>query len=260
MVRVGAGRERELMYIKKIPLLIVASSVGLMGAGCSSITLIRIKELKQVEHRVDSLNNELSTAQRELLKEQKNQNELLRLVRADQQVRFDEMGQKISSLEGGLTESKYKLSQIDKKTQEIQERWEAKAQADSTVKSKKNMEMDKLFQIAYGDETAGRFDLAANGFADFCKQFPEAPLADDAAYWYAECWYGKKDMEKAELAFSDYLRKYREGKKVCAALYKLGFVFENKRQLEKRKMAWQKLIATCPASEEAQGAKERLGK
>ena len=103
MVRVGAGRERELMYIKKIPLLIVASSVGLMGAGCSSITLIRIKELKQVEHRVDSLNNELSTAQRELLKEQKNQNELLRLVRADQQVRFDEMGQKISSLEGGLT-------------------------------------------------------------------------------------------------------------------------------------------------------------
>jgi hypothetical protein len=30
--------------------------------------------------------------------------------------------------------------------------------------------------------------------------------------------------------------------------------------LEKRKMAWQKLIATCPASEEAQGAKERLGK
>jgi TolA-binding protein len=103
-------------------------------------------------------------------------------------------------------------------------------------------------------------DLAINGFADFCKQFPEAPMADDATYWYAECFYAKKEMDKAELGFSDYIRKYREGKKICSALYKLGLVFESKKQLEKRKMVWQKLIATCSTSEEAQAAKSRLGK
>jgi tol-pal system protein YbgF len=248
------------MYLKKYPLLVIVSSAALIASGCSSITLIRIKELKQVEYRVDSLKSVLTTAQQEMLREQKSQNELLRLIRADQQVRFDEMGQRISSLEGGLSESKYKLSQIDKKTQEIQEQWEEKSQAESAAKNKKNTEMEKLYQIAYGDFTAGRLDLAINGFADFCKQFPEAPMADDATYWYAECFYAKKEMDKAELGFSDYIRKYREGKKICSALYKLGLVFESKKQLEKRKMVWQKLIATCSTSEEAQAAKSRLGK
>ena len=248
------------MSMKKYPFVVVVCSLGLLSTGCSSITLLRTKELKQVEYHVDSLKTELSSVQRALLKEQQNQSELLRLIRADQQVRFDEIGQRISSLEGGLSESKYKLSQIDKKTQEIQERWEAKAQADSSARTKKTMEIDKLFQIAYGDFTAGRFDLASNGFADFIKQFPDAPLADDATYWYAECWHGKKETDKAELGYADYLRKYREGKKVCQALYKLGLVYEAKKQLEKRKMVWQKLIAACPDAEEAKAAKSRLGK
>ena len=245
---------------KKKLLIVLCAACAIVQTGCSSITMIRIKELKEVQYHVDSLKVELSAAQQELLKAEKNQDELLRLIRADQQVRFDEIGQRISSLEGGLSESKYKLSQIDKKTEEFQEQWKAKTQADSSMTAKKITQMDKLYQIAYGDFTAGRFDLAANGFVDFIKQFPEAPLADDASYWLAECWHGKKDLEKAELAYSDYLRKYREGKKVCTALYKLGLVFESKKQPDKRKMVWQKLISACPSSSEANIAKDRLGK
>jgi TolA-binding protein len=232
----------------------------LTETGCSSVTLLRIKELKEIEAHVDSLKAQIALQQEELLKEQKNQNELLRLMRADQQVRFDEIGQKITSLEGSISESKYRLSQIDKKTQEIQEQWKAKSIADSTAVTQKTTQMDKLYQIAYGDFMAGRFDLAASGFVDFIKRFPDSPATDDATYFYAECFYGKKDAEKAEVAFSDYIRKYREGKKVCAALYKLGLVFEVKKQFEKRKMVWQKLMTTCQNSDEAAIVKDRLGK
>jgi tol-pal system protein YbgF len=248
------------MKIKEILFGLFACLAINFITGCSSITLLRIQELKQVEAHVDSLKTELASLEQEVIKEQKNQSDVLRLMRADQQVRFDELGQKISSLEGSLSENKYKLSQIDKKTQEIQEQWKAKSQADSQAASQKNVQMDKLYQIAYGDFNAGRFDLASTGFADFIKQFPDSPFADEATYWYAECFYGKRDYDKAEPAYSDYLRKYREGKKVCSSLYKLGLIFENKKQLEKRKMVWQKLLTTCPDSEESGHVKNRVGK
>jgi tol-pal system protein YbgF len=251
---------RETMKMKKILFCTFACCAINFLSGCSSITLLRIQELKQVEAHVDSLKIDLASLEQEVIKEQKNQSEVLRLMRADQQVRFDELGQKISSLEGSLSENKYKLSQIDKKTQEIQEQWKAKTQADSQAATQKNVQMDKLYQIAYGDFNTGRFDLASNGFADFIKQFPESPLADDATFWFAECFYGKKEFEKAEQSYSDYLRKYREGRKLCQALYKLGLVFENKKLLEKRKMVWQKLLTTCPDSEEAALVKNRTGK
>jgi tol-pal system protein YbgF len=248
------------MMTKKYLLIILVGAASVLQTGCSSITMLRVKELKQLEARVDSLQARLVARQEEMLREQKSQNELLRLIRADQQVRFDEMGQKVTTLDGSLSESKYRLSQIDKKTQEFQEQWKAKTMAESTAVTQKNSQMEKLYQIAYSDFTAGRFDLALNGFTDFIKSYPDAPLADDAAYFSAECLQGKKEFEKAEAAYSDYIRKYRQGKKICAALYKLGVVFESKKLLEKRKLVWQKLITTCPTSDEAAMAKDRLGK
>jgi len=228
--------------------------------GCSNITMLRIAELKQVEVHVDSLKADLAAKQEAVQQEQKNQNDLLRLIRADMQVRFEELSQKFSTLENSISESKFKLSQIEKKTSDIQEQWKAKATADSTDIAKKNAQVEKIFQIAYGDYMAGRYDLAANGFLDVMNQFPNAEQTDEATYWYAECAFGKKENDKAETLFSDYLRKYREGKKVGASLYKLGLVFESKKQSEKRKMVWQKLISGYPDSPEAVMAKERLGK
>jgi TolA-binding protein len=248
--------------MRKTPMaFIVISGVFLcLFSGCSSITLLRIQELKEVQSRVDSLRTEVASRDELLQKEQKSQNELLRLIRADMQVRFEELGQKVSSLEGNLSESKYKLTMIDKKTQEIQEQWKAKAAADSIAGTQKKAQVDKLFQIAYGDFMAGRYDLAANGFLDLTNQYPESPSSDETAYWYAECFFGKKEFDKAEQLYTDYLRKFREGKKVCASLYKLGLVFEVKKLPEKRKLVWQKLVSTCPDSPEAKAAKEKLGK
>jgi TolA-binding protein len=247
--------------VKTPKVIIILSGLFLsLFSGCSSITLLRIQELKEVEARIDSLRTEVASRDTLLRKEQKSQNELLRLIRADMQVRFEELGQKVSSLEGSLSESKYKLTMIDKKTQEMQEQWKAKAAADSLDATQKKTQVDKLYQIACSDFNAGRFDLAANGFLDLANQYPDSPTADEASYWYAECFFGKKDYDKAEQLYTDYLRKFRDGKKVCATLYKLGIVFEVKKLLEKRKLVWQKLVSTCPDSPEAKAAKEKQGK
>ena len=75
---------------------IVISGVFLcLFSGCSSITLLRIQELKEVQSRVDSLRMEVAARDEILQKEQKSQNELLRLIRADMQVRFEELAKSV---------------------------------------------------------------------------------------------------------------------------------------------------------------------
>jgi tol-pal system protein YbgF len=254
--------------------ILVCCSAALMlclSNGCSSLTILRVRELKAVQAHVDSLktdldtklallNSNLNSGIATIAQEQKNQTELLRLIRADQQVSFESIEQKVLAVQENLSENKSSLSQIASKTQEIQEQWKAKTAADSLSEIQKQAQIQKLYEIAYGDFSAGRFDLAANGFADFIKKFPDALQLDEAAYWNAECYFNKKDYDKAEQLYSDYLRVYREGKKTCAALYKLGLIFETRKQLEKRKIVWEKLIATCPDADEAALAKNRLGK
>jgi TolA-binding protein len=240
---------------KKIGFLLI---LFLFLNSCTSITLLRIKELKEIEKKIDSLKTELTAQQELLLKEQKSQNELLRLTRADMQVRFEEIDQKISALENSILESKQKLSIIDKKTQEIQEQWKNIAASESLSVAQKKAQIEKLYQIAFQDFSASRYDLAANGFLDLINQYPESEMADEANYWYAECFLAKKDYNKAEQLFTDYLRKYRDGKKMCASLYKLGLIFDAKKMPDKKKLVWQKLLSTCPQSQEAIIVKDKI--
>ncbi len=234
------------------------TAAALLSTGCSHITMLRTEELREVSTRVDSLHTELSSMQKELLKEQKSHNELLRLIRADQQVRFAELSHKVSTLEGSITESQQQLSMINAKTQEIKKQWDEKARSDSLAQSLQNAEMNKLFQLAHEDFMARRYDLAASGFRDFKVQHPEAPLAEDATYWIAECYYAQGNDTKAEDAYKDYLKEYPEGKKTCPVLYKLGMIYARQDKTKRSTLVWKKLVEQCPDSEEASAVRNKI--
>ena len=236
-------------------------ALGLMltlTSGCSSVTLLRVKELKEVQNRVDSLSAALLSVQEQMLREQKQQSEMVRLMRADQQMYYDDLGRKISQLDGSLSESKYKLNVIDKKTDEVQKQLSEKMRADSTVVSVKNTQIEKLYQIAMSDFNAGRYDLSVSGFLDLINQFPESDQARNAAYWYAECYNAKKEYEKAEESYKNYIKKYPGGDKMCVCLYKLGTIYDKLQKTKSKEMVWQKLVETCPASQEASAVRESL--
>jgi TolA-binding protein len=227
----------------------------LLGNGCSHITVLRTRELREVQARVDSLRVEIES---DITENQKKQGELLRVIRADMQVKFGELGQRVSALEQSISESQYRLSKIDEKTQEIRERWEERARADSLVQSEQDAEIEKLFQIAYGDFTAGRYDLALGGFEDLLNRFPEASKTQEAAYWAAECHYVKNDLAAAEEGYKGYIKNYPQGGKLCASLYKLGLIYRKQNKSKSQKLVWEKLLAQCPDSEEAQAATSRM--
>lgn len=244
--------------LKKTVFIAAGLLAGAFFSGCSYITVLRTAELRAVQTHTDSLKAELSATQAQLLKEQRDQTELIRLLRADQQVRFSEVERRIGALESNLSENQVQLSQIQEKTQAIKKTWDEKLKADSTSALVKSAETQKLFQIAYGDFSVGRYDLAFNGFQDLIKQYPASAEADEAAYWSAECYYAAKDNDKAEVFYLNYIKAFPAGKKMCAALYKLGLTYENKKKPKSRELVWKKLVESCPSTPEAQTAKEEL--
>jgi len=122
----------------------------------------------------------------------------------------------------------------------------------------KDAERNKLFQLAFEDFHAMRYDLALRGFQDIIEQYPETETAEEASFWSAECFYAQKKTDEAEAAYKAYIRDFPDGVKSCVALYKLGVVYAEKEQQKAANLVWNKLLEQCPDSQEAITAKQRL--
>jgi tol-pal system protein YbgF len=244
--------------MNKIKITAVCITMALV-IGCSNLTMLRTQELRNVQAHVDSLSTTMTQMQQKLMEEQKTQSEMLRLMRADQQVRFNEIDRKVSAVQGNLSESQVRLTKIDEKTVEFQKKMEAKFAADSVAATSKANEIEKLFQIAMSDFNAGRYDIAMNGFKDLVAQHPESPLSQDAEYWIAESNYAKKEFVEAEKAYMAYIKNYPEGSKICVSLYKLGLVADRLNKSKHKALAWKKLVEQCPESQEAKVVRAQSG-
>jgi tol-pal system protein YbgF len=238
----------EIRNMKRNVSLMVLLFVAACFQGCSSITVLRTKELHAVR---DSVRLELDAVQKKISDEQLTQSEMLRLIRADLQVRFSELDKKISDLDSRLSENQYRLSKIDEKTGQFQKQLEEKLNADSAQRESKKLEVEKLFQVASSDFSAGRFDIALNGFKDIMVRFSDFPQGQEAQYWIAECWYANKKYSDAEKDYLQYIKDNPQGVKVCTALYKLGLCYEKLNKNKSKELVWKKLIEQFPDSDEA---------
>ena len=230
----------------------VCAALFFSGTHCTNMTLLRTRELRAVQSRVDSLRAELMSLQQQMYEEQKTQSEIVRLIRADQQLRFGELDRKVSEINSNLNENQFRLSRIDEQTAEFKKQLEAKLVSDSISQNSRNAEIEKLFQIAMSDFNAGRYEIAINGFKDLFTQFPESPFAADAEYWVAECNYAKKAYNAAEMDYISYIKKYPQGPKFCVSLYKLGLAYEKQNKAKSKTMVWKKAVEQCPDSPEIQ--------
>ena len=156
---------------------------------CSSITVLRTREIAAVQ---DTLKIQIASLDKKISDQQQQQNELLRLIRADQQVRFSELEQRFTELGSNLSENQYRLSKIYENTSDVQKQLEAKLAADSTAAKTQKSEIEKLFQIASDDFNAGRFDIARSGFQDIATRFSEALQGQESQFWWGSASMQKK--------------------------------------------------------------------
>ncbi len=125
---------------------------------------------------------------------------------------------------------------------------------------KRRAELDpkKLYDAAYLDVTRGNYDLAAAGFREFIRQFPDHSLADNAQYWIGEAFYAREKFSEALAEFQKVVAQYPNQDKVPAALYKMGLCHSRLGDKSQAAESWRQLVTKYPRSNEAALAKERL--
>lgn len=119
---------------------------------------------------------------------------------------------------------------------------------------------DVLYNNGLRDYQGGKYDLAAQEFADYLRFYPNTDLAGNAQFYTAELEYRQGNFEQAVKDYDKVLEQYPGGNKAPAAQLKKGFaLLELGRKTEGVKEL-ESLTARYPRSLEAQQARERLRK
>jgi tol-pal system protein YbgF len=183
-------------------------------------------------------------------------------TRASSDTRLNEVAQRLESLEGKLEASDVRFTQLSQKVDTVKQKLtsadSARVAAGGRPDSSLGADPEAMYQAAYSDYLAGRFDLARASFAEYLRRFPGTEVSDNAQYWLGECLYATGDFAGAIVEFEKVSQNYPKGDKVPAATLKTGISYARLRNMEAAKRYFEIVIKKYPKSDEARLAKERL--
>jgi len=104
----------------------------------------------------------------------------------------------------------------------------------------------------------GQCDVAVTQLRQFIRDSPTSDYADNAQYWIGECYYGKKDYNRAIIEFNEVILKFPKGDRVPSALLALANSFADSGDKIDARLILQKLIGEYPKSEEATVGRQKL--
>ena len=117
----------------------------------------------------------------------------------------------------------------------------------------------RMYEASYDDYTAGRFDLAIQGFQGFIQAFPRLANAADAQYNIGMSYYQLSKWTEARDAFQKVITDYpQNADRVSEAFYKLGQTYERLTQVDNAKRSYETLIQKFPNSFSASQARQAL--
>jgi tol-pal system protein YbgF len=117
----------------------------------------------------------------------------------------------------------------------------------------------KAWDAAFNDYTGGQYDLAIAGFEFYLKNFPTSPRSGEAQLNIGNSYYAMGNYQQAVTAFQRVTTDFAQSSAVPTAYYKLGLSYEQLKQLDFARRAYETVIKNFPtAVGDAQLAKQRL--
>ena len=200
-------------------------------------------------------------------------------------MQLQQMQQEIAILRGMLEEQQHELSQLRQENLERYQTLDSRINAggagssasqpaatgrsataatpevaqDSTAEA--DPEKEKLFYDASFDLIKERdFEKAQQAFSAFLRKYPNSQYAGNAQYWLGEVHLVQGDLQAAGTAFARVSHTYPEHNKVPDSLYKLADVERRLGNADKARAIMQQVIAEYPNSSAAQLAEQDLRK
>ena len=120
------------------------------------------------------------------------------------------------------------------------------------------LDLDHLFNQAREDYISGKYDLAYKGFKTVYERDDAGSYKEQSLYWMGEClWKGGRGDAALDI-YQRTLTEFPKGDKSCAALFKIGLIYDQKQNTDQRNSTWNQLIDACPQSNEAGRARELM--
>jgi tol-pal system protein YbgF len=138
--------------------------------------------------------------------------------------------------------------------------------APTTTAPPPNVSPQRTYDTAFSDYTAGQYDLAIEGFRTFLKYFPRHINADDAQVNIGNALYNAGKFKDAATEYQRVITDYPKTDSVPAAYYKLGLTYNQLKQPDLARKAFDAVIQGYQGTPEAtlanqaKQAMDRLGK
>ena len=117
---------------------------------------------------------------------------------------------------------------------------------------------EEVYRAAYEDYMRGNYDLAADGFGEYRRRWPDTELSDNALYWIGECLDAQEKTDEALAIFSQVLEEYPASDKAAAAQLKKGLLYLEAGDKGQGVLNLQYVVYEHPGTREADLARERL--
>ncbi len=117
---------------------------------------------------------------------------------------------------------------------------------------------DALYRSAYEDYMRGNYDLAADGFREYMRRWPNTELTDNALYWIGECQDAQEKPQEALDTFTQVLEDYPTSDKAAAAQLKKGLIYLKMGDQGQGVVNLQYVVYEHPGTREADLAREQL--
>ena len=188
-------------------------------------------KFEEINFKIDKLSNRLSKVQAD------NQ---LRFQDIENSLSSSEVSQKLTSKPKKQLEKKlpgssqpqdlgsisYKDSETNETTQKIESVETTSSIVTETFEAEQNIlpndTPEKQYEFAYSFLQVGDYSTAERAFREFVKSNSEHKLAGNAQYWYAETFRIRQLYTDAATAYLEGYQKYPKGEKASINLLKLG--------------------------------------
>ena len=184
----------------------------------------------------------------------------LQATRANSEAKMAEISQRLDVLGGQLEESGARVTRLAQGVDTVKHRLLAadSSRAGERVDTSGTPDPEAMYQAAYSDVAAGRYNLAREAFQTYLKYFSDTEVADNAQYWIGECYYATGDFAGAIPEFQKVVQNYPKADKVPSAMLKIGLSYSRLKNSAEANKYYRMLIQKYPKSSEAAAARERL--
>jgi len=257
--------------LKTLSLGVVLASFVL--SGCSSITMLRTKEMRAVGDDViaknDSAYKALSAENAALRAELDSVKAQLdaaavaqKRLQAEVTVLSNRMSEETVRRDTRQEEIIYRLDLLLGKSDKILAKkvvvnnGVASAVMEPDANAEKMIEAETMFNAAHSDYHRGEYKLAYNGFKQVYELVKKGEMAEGALYWMSLCLMEANQPAKAKTLLTNLVDSNPQGMKACSGMFKLATIYGNECNLDRKKQYLQMILSnnTCASTPELEQA------